>query len=142
MYEALGDSKRVDLWDASSYRNDLAWGSVGGAMAGGFNVASQSGLSGAQANAATKLRTQAANNLWDLTAQQGGQWPPGGWSGSAADDGLQLYLQWQCGPTVGQIAQSTAGYAAMWQGAGEVMDVVVQDDALEKAFPIWPDRAE
>jgi RHS repeat-associated protein len=142
MYEAIGESKRVDLWDASSYRNDLFWGTAVGAVTGGFNVASQSGLSAAQTNAATGLRTQAANDLWDLTLQQGGQWPPGSWSGSAADEGLQLYLQWQCGPTAGQIAQSTAEYAAIWQGAGDVMEVVVQDDALEKVFPIWPDYAE
>ena len=87
-----------------------------------------------------KLRTQAANDLWDLTLQNGGQWPPGSWSGSASTEGLGFYLQWQGGPTAEQVAQAIAEYAAMWQGMGDVLEIIAQDDAFEKVFPIWRDH--
>ena len=52
---ASGGSPRTDLWDASTYGNDLVWGGITGWAAGVHNVAAQSALSEAQARAATDM---------------------------------------------------------------------------------------
>lgn len=134
MYYALGESTRTDLWDAS-YANDFVWGAVAGGVDGAFRVTSQFAMSRVQTRAASELRTQAACELWDLSLEQG-SWHPFTRSAYAYNEGLRLYLQMELGPAPALLQQTTAGQAAAWHMAGDVLEVVVQDEALETLFPV------
>jgi hypothetical protein len=136
MYQALDESTRVDLWDASTYTSDMAWGMVSAGTLKAIDVAfMQPAIAGAEARVVSEFKGQAASELWDWTAANGGIYPPGA-ANPQSDRGLDLYLRWVCGPNAEQLASGMAPYVMPIKTAGQAAEILLNDDALEKLYPI------
>lgn len=138
MCEATGCPIRDDLWDVSTYRDDLLWGAVTsliGASIDEIFIKPKINASMAQAEAAAKagFQQQAASQLWDHTLATGESWPP------QSTKGFTLVADWKLGPPAG-FPCPTPSTAVLLTSLSEALDITVNDDIWKTLWSIMTDE--